>query len=82
MIVVWAYVLLSIAIFLLAAYYQVLYVLGRKDAGMTGGNTAPGWLWIFMMAFGAFGILASAPGAIFHQPDWFIDKVFWLISKL
>lgn len=82
MIVAWIYMLVSAALFVSAAYFQVLYLLGRKDAGMTDGNTAPGWLWIFMMAFGAFGILASAPSAVFHQPDWFIDKVFWLISKL
>lgn len=82
MILVWIYFLGSLVLFLMAVYCQVLYVLGRKDAGMTGGSTAPGWLWVFIMAFGLLGILVSAPGAIFHQPDWFIDKVFWLISKL
>lgn len=82
MILVWIYMLVSAALFVSAAYCQVLYLLGRKDAGMTGGNTAPGWLWVLIMAFGLLGILASAPGAIFHRPDWFIDKVFWLISKL
>lgn len=82
MILVWIYMLVSAAIFLMAAYCQVLYLLGQKSAGMTGDKTAPRWLWTFIMVFGLLGILSSAPGAIFHQPDWFIDKVFWLISKL
>ncbi len=82
MILVWIYLLASIAIFASAVYYEVLYLLGRRDAGFTNGAIAPKWLYPFIAGFGLLGILSSAPGAIFHQPTWFIDKVFWLISKL
>jgi len=82
MILVWIYLIASVIIFVMAVYNQILYLRGQRDAGFANGAAAPKWLWLSVSCFGLLGILSSAPGAIFHQPTWLIDKVFWLISKL
>lgn len=82
MILVWLYLMVSLVILVLGVYYQVRYLRGDRGAGFANGRRAPVWLWPFIICFGLLGVLSAAPGAIFHQPSWFIDKFYWLISKL
>jgi len=81
-ILVWIFLLISVVIFSLSTYYEVQYLLGKRDAGFALGKAAPAWFWPFVMAFGLLGIVSAAPGAIFHRPDWLLDKVFGLIAWL
>ena len=82
MILVWIYFVTSIVIFVLATFNAIQYLMSRHDVGFQPGASVSKWFWPFVSCFGLLGILASAPGVIFHQPTWLIDKVFWLISRL
>ena len=82
MILVWTFLLISVVIFSLSTYNEVQYLRGKRDVGFAPGRPAPAWFWPFVMAFGLLGIVSAGPGAIFHQPDWLLDKVFGLIAWL
>jgi hypothetical protein len=82
MIVVWLYLLVSLAVLAMGVYFLVLYLRGDPGAAFASGRPAPRWLWPFAICFGLLGVLSSAPGVILHQSGWFIDKFFWLLSRL
>ena len=82
MIIVWLYLLVSVAVLAMGVYFLVLYLRGNPGAAFADGRPAPKWLWPFVICFGLLGVLSSVPDVLLHQKGWFIGKVFWLLSKL
>jgi hypothetical protein len=81
MFAIWIFLIASVGILVASIYYGALDLFSGRRVMLNDAPT-PRWFWPFCICFGLFGVFSSAPGIIFHQPWWFIDKVFWVISKM
>jgi hypothetical protein len=71
----------SVALALLGAIYFVRSSRGIAVLGDNGEST-PKWLHVFLFCFGCLGVFSSAPSIFSDNPHWFVDKIYFVVSKL
>lgn len=80
-ILLYTYFFTSAALALLGAIYFVQSSRGVAVWGGNGGRT-PKWLHGFLFCFGCLGVFSSAPSIFTDNPHWFVDKIYFAVSKL
>jgi hypothetical protein len=69
----------------------VLLVLGvtqfvrvTRGVAVLGGNgiPTPKWLHVFVFCLGCLGVVSSAPSIFSNNPHWFVDKIYFAVSRL
>ena len=80
-ILLYAFFLASIALAVLGATHFVRVIRGIAVPGGNGMPT-PKWLHVFTFCFGCLGVVSSAPAIFSDNPHWFVDKVYFAVSKL
>ncbi len=79
-VLLYTFFLASAALALMGAVYFVRACRGTPVSGGNGVPT-PKWLHIFTFCFGCLGILSSAPSVFTDNPHWFVDKIYFVVSK-
>lgn len=77
----YAYFLISVTLLVLGATYLLRVSMGIPVLGGNGLPT-PRWLHGFVFAFGCLGVLSSAPAIFSNNPYWFVDKIYFAVSKV
>ncbi len=80
-ILLYAFFLASVALAVLGATYFVRVTRGIAVLGGNGMPT-PKWLHAFTFCFGCLGVVSSAPSIFSDNPHWFVDKIYFAVSKL
>lgn len=72
---------ISVLLMVLGAWSYV-----RASRGITvgGGNgdALPRWFLVFVFLFGCLGVLSTAPSIFSDNPHWFVDKIYFAVSRL
>lgn len=75
------YFALSIAFIAIGVYYLVRVARGLPVEGANGGYV-PVWTHWWAIGMGVLGVLASAPSIFTDNPHWFVDKIYFVVSKV
>jgi hypothetical protein len=80
-ILLYTFFVTSGALALLGAIY---FVRSSRGVAVVGGNgePTPRWLNVFLFCFGCLGVVSSAPSIFSDNPHWFVDKIYFAVSKL
>ena len=80
-VLLYTYFIVSVIMALMGAVY---FVRVSRGVAVLGGNgaTTPRWLHAFFACLGGLGMLASAPSIFADNPHWFVDKIYFVVSKI
>jgi hypothetical protein len=80
-VLLYSYFLVSLALTWMGAVY---FVRVSRGIAVLGGNgmPTPKWLHAFVFGFGVLGVLASAPSIFTGNPHWFVDKIYFVVSRI
>ena len=80
-VLLYTYFLISITLLVLGATHFVRVSMSTPVLGGNGMPT-PKWLHGSFFAFGCLGVLSSAPSIFSDNPHWFVDKIYFAVSKV
>lgn len=80
-ILLYSYFLTSVVLLVLGATYVVRVSRGIPVLGANGEPT-PKWIPIFVLCLGSLGVASSAPSIFTDNPHWFVDKLYFAVSKI
>jgi hypothetical protein len=67
-----------------AWFGAVYFVRASRGVAVPGGESmrTSKWLHVFVFCFGCLGVLSSAPSIFSDNPHWFVDKIYFVVSKV
>lgn len=80
-VLLYAYFLISLTLAALGATYLVRISMGIPVLAGNGMPT-PKWVAGFVFFLGFLGVLSSAPSIFSDNPHWFVDRIYFAVSKL
>ena len=80
-VLLYTYFLASVALVVLGVTYFVRVARGVAVLGGNGMPT-PKWLYVFIFCVGCLGVVSSAPSIFSDNPHWFVDKIYFAVSKV
>jgi hypothetical protein len=80
-VLLYTYFAASVALALIGAASLVRLSRGVAVPG-ANGIPMPKWLHVFLLCFGCFGMLSSAASIFGDDPHWFVDKIYFVVSKI
>jgi hypothetical protein len=68
----------------LAVFGALYFIRVTRGVAVLGGNglPTPRWLHGFVFCIGCLGVFASAPSIFSDNPHWFVDKIYYVVSKI
>jgi hypothetical protein len=71
----------SAAMVVFGSMYLIRSLAGRSVLSEAGHPIAK-WVHIYSIGLGSLGLLSSAPSIFSDNPHWFVDKIYFAVSRL